>query len=86
VTANTTAVQNALNALTTPNEGCNTDAAEDYINALFQLATSPAVGFRSGSSRIIVLFGDSSSHDPSNGHSLSATETALNAAHIRVIP
>jgi uncharacterized repeat protein (TIGR01451 family) len=85
VTANTTAVQNALNALTTPNEGCNTDAAEDFINALFQLATNPAVGFRSGSSRIIVLFGDSSSHDPSNGHSLSATEAALNAANIRVI-
>jgi uncharacterized repeat protein (TIGR01451 family) len=85
ITANTAAVQTALNALTTPNTACNTDAAEDYINALFELATSPAVGWRSGSTRIVVLFGDSSSHDPSNGHTLAATIAALNAAQIRVI-
>jgi uncharacterized repeat protein (TIGR01451 family) len=85
LTANTATVQTALNGLTTPNTACNPDAPEDYINALFQLATDPAVGFRTGSTRIVVLFGDSSSHDPSEGISLAGAIAALNAASVRVI-
>ena len=85
ITASTAAVQAALNALTTPSPACNSDAAEDYINALYQLATDPAVGFRAGSTRIIVLFGDSSSHDPSEGITQAQAIAALNAAGISVI-
>src|SRR3954447_1935952 len=65
ITSSTTDVQNALNALTTPNVACNADAAEDFINALFHVATDSSVGFRAASTRVAVLFGDSSSHDPS---------------------
>ena len=85
ITGDTAAVQAALNGLSTPNEGCNTDAPEDFINALFRLSTDGNVGLRSGSSRIVVLLGDSSSHDPSGGHSLVDTITALNAAEVRVV-
>lgn len=85
LTANTATAQAALNALTTPNTACNPDAPEDYINALFQLATDPAVGWRTGSTRIVVLFGDSSSHSPSEGITLAQAIAALNAASIRVI-
>lgn len=85
VTANSAAVVAALNALTTPDEACNVDGPEDYINALYQLATQPAVGFRTGSTRIVVLFGDSSSHDPSAGITEAAAISALQAANIRVV-
>jgi uncharacterized repeat protein (TIGR01451 family) len=85
ITASTAAVQTALNALSTSGGACNADAPEDYINALYQLATNPAVGFRSGSTRIIVLFGDSSSHDPSVGITQAQAIAALNAADIHVI-
>jgi uncharacterized repeat protein (TIGR01451 family) len=85
LTASTATVQTALNGLTTPNLACNTDAAEDFLNGLFQLATNPAVGFRTGSTRIVVLFGDSSSHDPSAGHTLAQTISALQAAGIEVV-
>jgi len=85
VTANTAAVQTALNGLTTPNLACNTDAAEDFLNGLFQVATDPAVGFRTGSTRIVVLFGDSSSHDPSVGHTQAQVIAALLGAGIEVV-
>lgn len=60
------------------------DAAEDAINALFQVATG-AVAFRSGSSRVIVWVGDAPSHNPSNGRTLLTTIAALQAANVRVI-
>lgn len=85
LTADTLAVQAALDALTTPNFGCNSDAPEDYINALYQLATDPPVGFRAGSTRIVVLFGDSSSHDPSVGITEATATAALVAAGVRVL-
>lgn len=85
ITANTATVTAALSGLTTPNTACNTDAAEDYLNALYQLATQPAVGWRAGSTRIVVLFGDSSSHDPSAGTSMATAISALQAADIRVV-
>jgi len=85
ITATTAAVVTALNGLTTPNESCNTDAPEDYINALYQLATDSAVGLRAGSTRIVVLFGDSSSHDPSAGIDQASAIGALQAEGIHVV-
>jgi uncharacterized repeat protein (TIGR01451 family) len=63
--------------------GC--DNPEAQLNALYRLATDTNVGWRSGSSRIIVWFGDAEGHDPSDGHSLSDVTTALEAAGIRVL-
>jgi len=65
------------------NGGC--DEPEAALNALFELATSPAVGYRSGSTKIIVWFGDAPGHDPSNGHTLAQVIAALQSANIRVI-
>lgn len=86
ITSSVPAVQTAINSWSTPpGSGCDTPEAQ--INALYELATNPAVGFRAPgtSTRIIVWFGDSSGHDPSGGHSLTDAETALQAAGIRVI-
>jgi hypothetical protein len=84
---NLTANQGAANtglANLTPLSGGGSDAPEDGLNGLFQVATG-AVAFRPGSARVVVWIGDASSHDPSAGHSLGATNAALNAAGIRVI-
>lgn len=82
LTANQSAIQTAINNLFLTGGG--TDAPEDFINGLFQIATG-AITFRPTSTRFVVLVGDSSSHDPSSGHSLASTITALNAANIHVI-
>jgi hypothetical protein len=74
-------VQNGVNQWAASGGG---DFPEDGINALFQLATG-AVTFRPNGTRIIALFGDAVSHDPSNGHSLADTIAALQAADIRVV-
>ncbi|MFP5284743.1 MAG: vWA domain-containing protein, partial [Thermoanaerobaculia bacterium] len=83
LTANTGAVQTGINNLT-PLSGGGSDAPEDYINALFQVAMG-AISFRQNGTRIVVLIGDSSSHEPSNGHSMLAAISALQTANIRVI-
>jgi uncharacterized repeat protein (TIGR01451 family) len=84
LTATVSDVQTAINTWAAGN-GCDTPEAQ--INALFELATNPAVGFRAPgtSTRIIVWFGDASGHDPSNGHSLGDAISALQTAGIRVI-
>jgi hypothetical protein len=82
ITANTTDVQTAINSWAVGN-GCDTPEAQ--LNALYQLATDSATGWRAGSTRIIAWFGDSSGHDPSNGYTLSDAISALQAAGIRVI-
>jgi hypothetical protein len=82
LTANQSDVQTAINNLFLTGGG--SDAPEDFINGLFQIATG-AITFRATSTRFVVLVGDSSSHDPSNGHSLADTIIALNAANIHVI-
>jgi uncharacterized repeat protein (TIGR01451 family) len=84
ITSSIPAVQTAINSWTAP-PGSGCDLQEAQINALFELATNPAVGFRSGSTRIIVWFGDSSGHDPSGGHTLADAIAALQAADIKVI-
>lgn len=82
LTANDTAVQNAVNNLTPVGGGGDTEEA--FINALFQVSTG-AISFRPGSTRIVLLIGDAASHDPSNGHTLTQAISALTAAQIRVI-
>ena len=82
ITANTTDVQTAINSWAA-GDGC--DIPEAQLNALYQLATDSATGWRTGSTRIIAWFGDSSGHDPSNGHTLADAIAALQAEGIRVI-
>lgn len=62
--------------------GC--DFPENWLLALHYLATDPAIGFRTGSTRIVTLFGDAVAHDD-GGPSLAATIAALQAADIRVV-
>ncbi len=81
ITASIASAQAAINAWSASG-GCDTPEAQ--LNALTQLATGPT-GFRSGSSRIIVWFGDAPGHDPSNGATLASTIAALNGAGARVI-
>ena len=60
------------------------DTPEANINALFNVAQN-ATGWRAGSSRILVWFGDASGHDPSGGHTLADAIDALQDNNIRVI-
>lgn len=80
ITASTAAVQTAINSWAAGGGG---DIPEAQLNALTQLST--AAGFRSGSTRIIVWFGDAPGHDPSNGATLASTIAALQAAGARII-
>jgi len=85
VTSNQTDVTNAVNSWSASG-GC--DTPESQLYALDQIATSGAIGFRSGSTRIIAWFGDSSGHDPSLGVTLAAAIAALTGganSPIRVI-
>ena len=81
VTSNAAAINTAVGTWSAIGGG---DTPEAQLDALFELATGPT-GFRPGSTRIVVWFGDSTGHDPSNGHTQAATIAALNAAGIRVI-
>ncbi|GAA1515156.1 Calx-beta domain-containing protein [Dactylosporangium maewongense] len=81
ITADQAAVQAGIDQWVAGGGG---DLPEDNLNALFQLANG-AVHFRDGGTRIVVVFGDAPSHDPSLGHGLADTVAALNAAHIRVV-
>jgi hypothetical protein len=82
LTGDPAAVQTAVNGLGLAGGG--TDAPEDWINGLFQVATG-AIAWRPDDTRVVVLIGDSSSHDPSNDHSLGAAIAALQAAQVRVV-
>ena len=63
ITANTVDVQNAINAWALGNGG---DGSEGQFVALDQLAQPPggSIGWRPGSNRFIVWFGDAPAHDP----------------------
>ncbi|WP_408895872.1 HYR domain-containing protein [Nocardioides sp. R1-1] len=82
LTADTAAVTGGIGAWT-PLSGGGSDAAEDWVGALAAIPT--AVDFRDDGTPIVVMFGDSTSHDPSAGHSLGSATAALQAAGIRVI-
>jgi uncharacterized repeat protein (TIGR01451 family) len=81
ITSSIAAAQAGINAWATGN-GCDTPEAQ--INGLFSAAQS-VTGWRSGSSRILVWFGDASGHDPSGGHSLADAIAALQGQNITVI-
>jgi hypothetical protein len=81
LTGNQTAVQAGIDTWIAGGGG---DFPEAGLNALFQLA-SGAVTFRDGGTRIVVIFGDAPSHDPSNGHTLAGTIAALQAQDVRVV-
>ena len=61
------------------------DFPEAQLFALEQVATDAGTGFRTGSSRIVVWFGDAPGHDPRNGSTEASATAALVAADIRVI-
>jgi uncharacterized repeat protein (TIGR01451 family) len=82
ITANTADVQTGMNAWVAGGGG---DTPECQLNALHEVATSGATGFRSGSSRIVVWFGDAVGHDPCNGATEASATADLVAAGIRVI-
>ncbi len=82
ITADVAAAQAGINSWAAGGGG---DTPEGQIPALYTLATDPAVGFRSDSTRVVVWFGDASGHDPRNGISLTDAITALQAAGISVI-
>ncbi|NUR73239.1 MAG: VWA domain-containing protein [Hamadaea sp.] len=81
ITADPAAVQAGIN-LWSAGGGC--DLPEADLNGLYELSTG-AVTFRPDGTRIIVIFGDAPSHDPSNGHTLADTISALQAANVRVV-
>jgi von Willebrand factor type A domain len=80
ITGNTADVQSGI-GLWSASGGC--DTPEQAIFALHSLATG-ATGFRTGSSRVIVWFGDAPSHED-GGVSEAQAIAELNAANIRVI-
>jgi hypothetical protein len=81
VTASTADVQTAINTWAAGGGG---DTPEGQLHGL-TLLTGTA-GFRAGSTRIIVWFGDASGHDPSiGGETLGSTITTLNGESVRVI-
>ncbi|WP_433077943.1 choice-of-anchor P family protein [Dactylosporangium sp. CA-052675] len=81
ITTDQAVVQAGIDAWSAAGGG---DTPEDNLNALYNLADG-AVHFRAGGTRIVVIFGDAPSHDPSNGHSLADTTAKLQAAGIRVV-
>ena len=83
LTSNFNDVQTAVNSLVAAG---GDDRDEDWINALFKVATGAVSFGPSGTTtRITVLVSDNPSHDPSNGHTLPDTITALVGATVRVI-
>jgi HYR domain len=59
------------------------DLPEAWIGALGRIPTT--VDFRPGGTRVLVMFGDAPSHDPSLGFTLAGATAGLEAAGVRVI-
>ncbi|WP_200214400.1 VWA domain-containing protein [Micromonospora coerulea] len=81
LTGDASALQTAVDGLSAGGGG---DVPEAWVNGLFQVSDG-AIGYRSGSSRIVVLVGDAPSHDPSAGHTLAQAAAALQADDARVL-
>lgn len=81
LTASTAAVQAGVDSLGAAGGG---DLQEAQLHALTRIATG-AIAFRSGSTPIVVWFGDASGHDPSVGSTEASTIAALQARGIRVL-
>jgi len=74
LTSSQVAAQTAINGLV---HGGGGDLPEAQLFGLTNVATDGTIGFRTGSSNIIVWFGDQPGHDPSGGATLGSTTTAL---------
>ncbi|MFJ9885779.1 HYR domain-containing protein [Streptomyces sp. NPDC091287] len=80
-------VQEGVDKLKTDLGGASRGPSEDWINGLWQIADGAGgtTVFRDGSSPVVVLVGDASSHAPSNGHTIDDTIFALQDKGVRVI-
>ncbi len=80
-------VQEGVDKLKTDLGGASRGPSEDWINGLWQIADGAGgtTVFRDGSSPVVVLVGDASSHSPSNGHTIDDTIFALQDKGVRVI-
>ncbi|MGS2615833.1 VWA domain-containing protein [Micromonospora sp. LZ34] len=81
LTDDATALQTAVDGLAAGGGG---DTPEAWVNALVEVSEG-AIGYRSGSSRIVVLVGDAPSHDPSNGRTAAQAAAALQADEARLL-
>lgn len=83
LTSSVSDAQNAVNAITASGGG---DTPEAQLNALWEIGSGGGqIGYRTGSSRIVVWFGDSSGHDPSDGHNLSDAIASLQGVDAKVL-
>jgi len=81
ITASVAAVQAAISSWSAAG---GLDTPEGQLHGLTRLTAD--AGFRSGSTRIIVWFGDATGHDPSTGgETLASTIAALQGADVKVI-
>lgn len=82
ITKNTSAMQAAVNSYYASGGG---DTPEGQLYALNRLATDAATGFRTGSERFVVWFGDATGHDPSAGVTEAQAIASLKAAGAQVL-
>lgn len=83
LTASTTDTTAAVNSISLCSGG---DGPEAQINALWEVgAGGDKVAFRTGSSRMVVWFGDAPGHDPSFGHTEADATASLTGAGARVV-
>ena len=83
LTGDTAAAQAAVNAI---GAGGGGDEPEAQLNALWEIGNGgDQISFRSGSSRIVVWFGDAPGHDPSLGHSEAAATASLTDVSAQVL-
>lgn len=60
VTGDRTAVSNAINALSL---ACGADGPESYERVVYESYSDPAIAWRTGARRILIMFGDNIPHD-----------------------
>lgn len=78
---------NGVDRLKTVLGGLSRGPSEDWINGLWQIADGAGgkTAFREGSSPVVVLVSDASSHAPSFGHTIDDTIADLQDKGVRVI-
>ncbi|HYF72432.1 MAG TPA: vWA domain-containing protein, partial [Nocardioides sp.] len=80
LTGNAADVVSGINAWSASGGG---DTPEAWIGALGRIPST--ISFRPDSTRVLVMFGDAPSHDPSLGFTLGSATSGLQAAGVRVI-
>ncbi|MET9555552.1 VWA domain-containing protein [Streptomyces sp. NPDC006645] len=87
LTDDMTRVQDGVDALRANLGGFSMGPSEDWINGLWEIANGAGgqTVFREGSSPLVVLISDASSHAPSNGHTIDDTIADLQDKGVRVI-